>query len=308
MNICILTHGKAKFIKGKTVSTRSLYEAAVARGHNVRVINAALCYIEVDADRQPRVLYEGEDISKSFDAIIPRIMPSLTSYATAILRQFEMLGVYTTAKSIAIVRSRDKFRAIQLLAKSDIAIPRTIFSRESAEIDDLIEKIGVPMIIKLAKGTQGKGVVLAETRKAAKSVMQAFYVLDTSILLQEYVEESAGADVRAFVVGNKVVASMKRQSVTGDFRSNLHQGGEGVPIKLTDEERRLAVRAAKAMGLQICGVDFIHSSKGPLVLEVNANPGIEGIEKVTGRNVADKIIEYVENNAKQRNRKDRVGA
>lgn len=307
MNICILTHGKGRFIQGSTASTQSLYAAAVKRGHTVRVINAALCYVDVDSEK-PKVWYEGEDISQAFDAIIPRIMPSLTNYATAILRQFEMLGVYTTAKSIAIVRSRDKFRSIQLLAKSKIDIPHTIFSRESAEIDDLIEKTGVPAIIKLAKGTQGKGVVLAETRKAAKSVMQAFYVLDTSILLQEYIEESAGTDVRAFVVGNRVVASMRRQSLDDDFRSNLHQGGEGTPIKLTDQQEKIAVRAAKAMGLQICGVDFVMSSRGPLVLEVNANPGLEGIEKVTGRNVADKIIEYVENNAKQRNRKDRVGA
>lgn len=307
MNICILTHGRGRFVKGKTVSTRSLYDAATKRGHNVRVINAALCYVEVNSD-QPRVWYEGEDISHAFDAIIPRIMPSLTNYATAILRQFEMLGVYTTAKSIAIVRSRDKFRAIQLLAKSNIDIPHTIFSRESAEIDDLIEKTGTPAIIKLAKGTQGKGVVIAETRKAAKSVMQAFYVLDTSILLQEYVEESDGADIRAFVVGNKVVASMRRQSLDDDFRSNLHQGGEGTAVKLTDEQSKIAIRAAKAMGLQICGVDFILSNRGPLVLEVNANPGLEGIERVTGRNVAEKIIEYVENNAKQRNRKDKVGA
>lgn len=307
MNICILTHGKGRFVKGKTVSTRSLYEAATKRGHTVRVINAALCYVEVNSD-QPKVWYEGEDISLTFDAIIPRIMPSLTNYATAILRQFEMLGVYTTAKSIAIVRSRDKFRAIQLLAKSNIDIPHTIFSRESAEIDDLIEKTGTPAIIKLAKGTQGKGVVIAETRKAAKSVMQAFYVLDTSILLQEYVEESDGADIRAFVVGNKVVASMRRQSLDDDFRSNLHQGGEGTVVKLTDEQSKIAIRAAKAMGLQICGVDFILSNRGPLVLEVNANPGLEGIERVTGRNVAEKIIEYVENNAKQRNRKDKVGA
>jgi ribosomal protein S6--L-glutamate ligase len=307
MNICILTHGKARFIKGKTVSTRRLYAAAVARGHNVRVINAALCYIEVDSDK-PKVLYEGEDISYAFDAIIPRIMPSLTGYATAILRQFEMLGVYTTAKSIAIVRARDKFRSIQLLAKSKIDIPRTIFSRESAEVDDLISQMSVPMIIKLAKGTQGKGVVIAETRKAAKSVIQAFHVLGTSILLQEYVAESEGADIRAFVVGNQVVASMKRQSLTDDFRSNLHQGGEGTSVRLTDEEKKIALRAAHAMGLQICGVDMLSSERGPLVIEVNANPGIEGIEKVTGRNVADKIIDYVEHNAKQRNRKDHVGA
>jgi ribosomal protein S6--L-glutamate ligase len=307
MNICILTHGKGKFTKGSTVSTRRLYEAAVSHGHTVRVINAALCYVEVDSD-EPKVLYEGEDISRAFDVIIPRIMPSLTGYATAILRQFEMLGVYTTAKSIAIVRSRDKFRSIQLLAKSKIRIPRTIFSRESAEIDDLIEQIGVPVIIKLAKGTQGKGVVLAETRKAAKSVVQAFYVLETSILLQEYIEEAEGADIRAFVVGNQLAASMRRQSLTGDFRSNIHQGGTGKPIALTDEEKKIALRAAKSMGLQICGVDMLRSKRGPLVIEVNANPGIEGIEEVTGRDVAGKVIEYVELNAKQRNRKDKVGA
>jgi ribosomal protein S6--L-glutamate ligase len=307
MNICILTHGKGTFKKGTTVSTRRLYEAATAAGHNVRVINAALCYIEVGSDK-PKVLYEGEDISRSFDAIIPRIMPNLNAYATAILRQFEMLGVYTVSRSIAISRSRDKFRAIQLLAKSDIAIPRTIFSRESAEIDDLIDQLGTPLIIKLVRGTQGKGVVLAETRKAAKSVMQAFYVLDSSVLLQEYIAESEGADMRAFVVGNKVVASMERRSSADDFRSNLHQGGEGRPIKLTDEERKMAVRAAKAMGLQVCGVDMLRSDRGPLVIEVNATPGIEGIEKYTDRNVAEKIIDYVEKNAKQRNRKDRVGA
>jgi ribosomal protein S6--L-glutamate ligase len=307
MNICILTHGKARFIKGKTASTRSLYRAAVERGHNVRVINAALCYIEVDSVK-PKVLYEGEDISNSFDAIIPRIMPSLTNYATGILRQFEMLGVYTTAKSIAIVRARDKFRSIQLLAKSNIDIPRTIFSRETAEIDDLISQIGVPAIIKLASGTQGNGVVLAETRKAAKSVIQAFHVLDASILLQEYIEETSGSDIRAFVVGNQVVASMQRQSLNDDFRSNLHQGGDATPIKLTDDQKKIALRAAKAMGLQICGVDMLLSSRGPLVVEVNANPGLEGIERVTGRDIAFKIIEYVERNANQRNRKDHVGA
>lgn len=307
MNICILTHGKGKFVQGTTASTRSLYRAAKARGHNVRVINAALCYIEVNSET-PKVLYEGEDISREFDAIIPRIMPSLTNYSNAILRQFEMLGVYTTIKSIAIARSRDKFRSIQLLAKQGIDIPRTIFSRETDKIEDLIEQIGVPVIIKLAKGTQGKGVVLAETRKAAKSVIQAFYVLDTSILLQEYVEESGGSDIRAFVVGSKVVASMERRSVTDDFRSNIHQGGEGVQVQLTDEERKIAIRASKAMGLQVCGVDMLRSSRGPLVIEVNANPGLEGIERVTNKDVAMKIIEHVENNAKQRNRKDRVGA
>lgn len=307
MNICILTHGKGKFTYGTTASTKSLYRAAVERGHKVRVINAALCYIDVDSE-SPKVLYEGEDISYEFDAIIPRIMPSLTNYANAILRQFEMLGVYTTTKSIAVARSRDKFRSIQLLAKSGIPIPRTLFSRETDTVDSLISQMGVPMIIKLARGTQGKGVVLAETKKAARSVIQAFYVLDTSILLQEYIEESDGADIRAFVVGGRVVASMQRKSINGDFRSNLHQGGEGTSFKMSPEQRKIALKAAKAMGLQVCGVDILLAERGPLVIEVNPTPGIGGIEGVTGRDVAGRIIEYVENNAKSRNRKDRVGA
>jgi ribosomal protein S6--L-glutamate ligase len=235
-------------------------------------------------------------------------MPNLTNYASAIVRQFEMMGVYTTAKSIAIVRSRDKFRSIQLFAKQQIGIPKTIFSRETAEVDDLIDQIGVPMIIKIARGTQGKGVVLAETKKAAKSVIQAFYVSEVSILLQEYIEEAEGNDIRAFVVGNKVIASMRRQSLDDDFRSNIHQGGTGSAIKLTDEENKLAIRAARAMGLQICGVDLIRSNRGPLVLEVNSSASLEGIEKVTERDIAGRIIEYIELNANQRQRKDKVGA
>ncbi len=252
-------------------------------------------------------MYEGESLDK-FDAIIPRIMPNLTGYASAIVRQFEMMGVYTAARSIAIVRSRDKFRSIQILTKERIAIPKTIFSRDTDEVDDLIEQIGVPMIIKTARGSQGKGVVLAETKKAAKSVIQAVYVSDVSILLQEYIEESEGNDIRAFVVGNEIVASMHRQNLDDEFRANIHQGGEGKPIKLTDEENRLALKAAKTMGLQICGVDMIRSNRGPLVLEVNSSPGLEGIEHVTKCDVAGKIIKYVELNAQQRSRKDRVGA
>lgn len=306
MNICILTHGKGTFIKGSTYSTRKLYDAAVERGHTVRVVNAALCYIQVDSGK-PVVMYEGERLD-NFDVIIPRVMPNLTSYASAVVRQFEMMGVYTTSKSIAIVRSRDKFRSLQLLARHGVGIPKTIFSRETAEVDDLIEEIGVPMIIKIAKGTQGRGVVLAETKKAAKSVIQAFYVTDVSILMQECIQEAMGTDIRVFVVGKKVVASMERRSLDDDFRSNIHQGGTGTAIKLTEEEKRVALKAAAAMGLPICGVDLIRSSKGPLVLEVNSSPGLEGIEKVTGRDVAGKIIEYIELNAKRNNKKDRVGA
>ncbi|HVS58681.1 MAG TPA: 30S ribosomal protein S6--L-glutamate ligase [Candidatus Saccharimonadales bacterium] len=287
-------------------SVRRLKEAAEARGHQVVVIKYPECYVEIEQDK-PEVYYRGRPLD-SLDAIIPRIMPGITSYGAAIVRQFEMMGVYTPTKSIAITRSRDKLRSLQLLSKAGVGIPRTLFSRETDAVDDLIDHIGVPMIIKLASGTQGNGVVLAETRKAAKSVIQAFYVNDTSFLMQEYIAESGGADIRAFVAGNKVVASMKRQSLDDDFRANIHQGGSGTAIKLTDEEKRVVLRAAKAMGLAICGVDLIRSDRGPLVLEVNSSPGLEGIEAVTGRDIATPIIEYVERNAKQRNRKDKVGA
>jgi ribosomal protein S6--L-glutamate ligase len=219
-----------------------------------------------------------------------------------------MMGAYTTTKSIALVRARDKLRSLQILAKAGVGIPKTVFSRETPEIDDILEQVGgTPVVIKVARGTHGKGVVLAETRKAAKAVMQAFYVEGVNFLVQEYISESAGTDIRAFVVGNQVVASMKRQSLDDDFRSNLHQGAEGSSIKLTEPEKKTALRAAKAMGLQVCGVDIVRSDRGPLVLEVNASPG-SGIERVTGRNVAGKVIDYVEKNAKQRNRKDRIGA
>jgi len=219
-----------------------------------------------------------------------------------------MMGVYTTTKSIALSRARDKLRSLQILAKSGVGIPKTVFSRETDEVDDILDMLGgAPVIIKVAKGTHGKGVVLAETKKAAKAVMQAFYVEGVNFLIQEFIAESAGSDIRAFVVGNQVVASMKRQSLDDDFRSNLHMGGEGKAIKLTETEKKMALKAAKAMGLQICGVDMIRSEQGPMVLEVNASPGFR-IEQVTNRDIATKIIEYVEKNAKQRNRKDRIGA
>lgn len=299
MKIGILTR-----VPGFAVSR--LKEEAQARGHDVHVVRFPECYVEIEQDK-PEVRYRGETLN-DFDAVIPRIMPGMTTYGTAIVRQFEMMGVYTTARSIAITRSRDKLRSMQLLSKAGVGIPKTIFSRETAQVDDLLDHLGTPVIIKLATGTQGNGVVLAETRKVAKSVVQAFYVNDTSFLIQEYIEEAAGSDIRAFVVGNKVIASMKRQSLDGDFRSNIHQGGTGTPIKLTDEEMKTAIKAAREMGLTVCGVDLMRSSRGPLVLEVNSTPGLEGIEGVTGRNVALKIIEYIEMNAKRRNRKDKVGA
>ena len=234
----------------------------------------------------------------------------MTRYGCAIVRQFEMQGAWTASSSIAITRARDKLRSQQILTKAGVDTPKTLVSRNTTDIDDLLEQIGLPVIIKLATGTHGNGVVLAETKKAAKSALQAFYLYNedgTNILLQEYVKESAGTDIRAFVVGSRVVASMKRQSLDDDFRSNLHKGGEGTSIKLTPEERRVAVKAAKAMGLHVAGVDLMRSSRGPLVLEVNASPGF-GIERVTGRNVAEKIIDYVEHNASRKNSKDRVGA
>lgn len=303
MKIAILSNGPGNY------STKRLKEEALKRGHEVTIVKYRDCYASIEKNN-PTVSYRGQDLGK-FDAIIPRIASSMTRYGTAIVRQLEMQGVYTVSSSIAISRSRDKLRSMQLLAKAGVGIPKTVVSRNSADIDDLIDKLGgTPVIIKLARGTHGNGVVLAETKKAAKSVLQAFYLTNedgTNILLQEFIKESAGTDIRAFVVGSRVVASMKRQSLDDDFRSNLHKGGEGTAVKLTEEERKMAVKAAKAMGLNIAGVDMMRSDRGPLILEVNASPGF-GIEKVTGRDVASHIIEYVELNAKRRNKKDKVGA
>lgn len=303
MRIAILSNGPGNY------STKRLKEVAKARGHDVKVIKYKECYASIEQSN-PTVSYRGEDLTK-YDAIIPRIANYMTRYGSAIVRQLEMQGVYSISSSIAISRSRDKLRSMQLLAKAGVGIPKTVVSRNATDIDDLIEKIGgAPVIIKLARSTHGKGVVLAESKKAAKSVLQAFYLTNedgTNILLQEFVKESAGTDIRAFVVGGRVVASMKRQSLDDDFRSNLHKGGEGTVIKLTEEERKMAVKAAKAMGLNVAGVDMMRSARGPLVLEVNASPGF-GIEKVTKRDVATPIIEYIELNAKRRNKKDKVGA
>ncbi len=303
MNIAILSNGPGNY------STKRLKEEAIKRGHNVTIVKYRDCYASIEQNN-PTVSYKGKDLAE-FDAIIPRIAANMTRYGTAILRQLEMQGVYSVTSSIAISRARDKLRSMQLMAKTGIGIPKTVVSRNTTDIDDLLERVGgTPVIIKLARGTHGNGVVLAETKKAAKSVLQAFYLTNddgTNILLQEFVKESAGTDIRAFVVGSRVVASMKRQSLDDDFRSNLHKGGEGTVVKLTEEERKMAIKAAKAMGLNIAGVDMMRSDRGPLILEVNASPGF-GIEKVTGRDVASAVIEYVELNAKRRSKKDKVGA
>ena len=303
MKIAILSNGPGNY------STKRLKQVARERGHEVKIVKYKECYASIEKNN-PSITYRGLDLTQ-FDAVIPRIATYMTRYGTAMVRQLEMQGVYTPSSSIAISRSRDKLRSMQLLAKAGVDIPKTVFSRNSVDIDGLIDKIGgTPVIIKLARGTHGNGVVLAESKKAAKSVLQAFYLQNedgTNILVQEYIEESAGTDIRALVVGGRVVASMKRQSLDDDFRSNLHKGGEGTAIKLTDEERKTAIRAAKAMGLNIAGVDMMRSDRGPLVLEVNASPGF-GIEKVTGRDVATPIIEYIEQNAKRGHKKDKVGA
>jgi ribosomal protein S6--L-glutamate ligase len=300
MNIVILSKGAANY------STRRLKEVAISRGHDVRIVNYAKCYIALEQNN-PVVRYKGKDIH-NVDVVIPRIAASLTKYGSAIVRQFEMQNVFTTTSSIAINRSRDKLRSTQLLAKAGVGIPKTVFARETADFDDVLEQVGgAPVIIKVARGTHGNGVVLAETRKAALAVMQAFFVEGVNFVVQEFIAESAGVDIRAFVVNGKVVASMQRQSLDDDFRSNIHQGGQGTPVKLTDEERKTAQKAAKAMGLPICGVDMMRSARGPLVLEVNSSPGF-AIEKVTGHNVAEKIIDYVEQNANRGRRKDKVGA
>lgn len=302
MKIAILSNGNANY------STKRLVEEAEKRGHTAKVIKYKNCYLSLDHKR-PEVFYKGKKLA-DFDAIIPRISNRMTRYGCAILRQFEMQGAWTVSSSIAITRARDKLRSAQILTKAGVSTPKTLVSRNTADLDDLLEQIGLPVIIKLASGTHGNGVVLADTKKAAKSALQAFYLYNedgTNILLQEYIKESAGTDIRAFVVGTKVVASMKRQCLDDDFRSNLHKGGEGTAVKLTEQEKKMALRAAKAMGLKIAGVDLLRSQNGPLVLEVNASPGF-GIETVTRRNVAAKIIEHVEHNATRRNTKDKIGA
>lgn len=300
MKIVILSKGP------KNYSTQRIKEEAKSRGHEVRIVNYAKCYVTLEQG-QPHIHYKGKTIN-NVDVVIPRIASNLTKYGSAMVRQFEMQNIPTITSSIAIVRSRDKLRSMQLLAKAGVGIPKTVFVRETADFDDVLEQVGgAPVIIKVARGTHGNGVVLAETRKAALAVMQAFYVEGVNFLVQEFVKESAGVDIRAFVVNGKVVASMLRQSLDDDFRSNIHLGGEGTPIKLSPEERKTAQKAAKAMGLPVCGVDMMRSQRGPLVLEVNSSPGFN-IEKVTGRNVASTIVDYAEQVAKTGRRKDKVGA
>lgn len=278
-------------------STSRLKAAAEERGHEVRVIDYLRCVMDITSHR-PNIRYAGSPL-EGFDAIIPRIGATHTFYGTAVVRQFEMMNVFPTNESQGISRSRDKLRSLQLLSRNGIGLPVTGFAHSTKDIDGLIELVGgAPLIVKLIEGTQGVGVVLAETKKAAESVIAAFRQLDANILVQEFIKEAGGADLRAFVVGGRVVASMRRQGAPGEFRSNLHQGGSAEKIKLTPEERSTAVRAAKTMGLNVCGVDMLRSNHGPVVMEVNSSPGLEGIEETTGVDVGGKVIEFIEKNAR----------
>ena len=278
-------------------SHKRLVEAAEARGHELDIINTLRCYMNITSHR-PMVIYNGEKLA-GYDAVIPRIGASITYYGLAVLRQFEMMGVFPLNESVAIGRSRDKLRSMQLLARDGIGLPVTAFAHDPKVTEEVIKIAGgAPVVIKLLEGTQGIGVVLADTKISAKSVVEAFRGANVNILVQEFIKEAGGTDIRAFVVGGKVVAAMQRHGATDDFRSNLHRGGEAVRIKITAEERSTAVRAAKAMGLNVCGVDMLRSNHGAVVMEVNSSPGLEGVEKATGVDVADLMIQYLEKNAK----------
>lgn len=277
-------------------SHRRLKEAAEERGHSLDIINTLRCYMNI-ASRRPEIYYNGEKL-EGYSAVIPRIGASITFYGLAVLRQFEMMGVYPLNESVAIGRSRDKLRSMQLLARDGIGLPVTAFAHDAKQAEEVVALAGgAPCVIKLLEGTQGIGVVLADTERSAKSVIEAFRGANVNILAQEFIKEAGGSDIRAIVVGGKVIAAMKRTGAKGDFRSNLHRGGSAQLIKVSPEERATAIRAAKAMGLAVCGVDMLRSNHGPVVMEVNSSPGLEGVEKATGLDIAGKIIEHIERNA-----------
>jgi ribosomal protein S6--L-glutamate ligase len=291
MNIAILSRGP------KLYSTSRLKEAALQRGHTAHVIDYLRCSMDITSHR-PKMFYKGEPLT-DFDAVIPRIGASNTFYGTAVVRQFEMMGVYPVNESQGISRSRDKLRSLQLLSRAGVGLPVTAFAHSPRDVSAIIETVGgAPLVVKLLEGTQGIGVVLCETQSAAESVIEAFRGLNAYILAQEFIAEAGGMDIRCFVVGGKVVGAMKRQGAKGEFRSNLHRGGNAEKIKITPEERATAVRAAKIMGLNVSGVDLLRSNHGPVVMEVNSSPGLEGIEGATGIDIAGKVIEHIERQAK----------
>jgi len=292
LNIAILSRNPNLY------STKRLVQAAEERDHKVQVLNTLKCYMDIAA-HDPSVHYKGKEL-EPFDAVIPRIGASVTFYGAAVLRQFEMMGAYPLNESVAITRSRDKLRSLQILARAGIGLPLTGFANSPDSTQDLIKIVnGAPLVVKLLESTQGKGVVLAETPKAAESLIEAFRGLNANFLVQEFIKEAGGADFRCLIIGDKVVAAMKRQGKEGEFRSNLHRGGTASLIRLTPEERSTAVRAAKKMGLNVSGVDLLRSNHGPVVLEVNSSPGLEGIEAATQKNIAGLIIEFIEKNAKK---------
>jgi ribosomal protein S6--L-glutamate ligase len=281
----------------KLYSHRRLIEAAAQRGHEIVPVDYLRCYMNITSKR-PELRYHGEKLT-GFDAVIPRIAASHTFYGLAVLRQFEMMGVYPLNESVAIGRSRDKLRSLQLLARDGIGLPVTAFANDPQRTDEIIDIAGgAPVVIKLLEGTQGIGVVLSETKKSAKSVVEAFHGAEIAILVQQYIKESEGRDIRVFVIGGKAVAAMMRQGAAGDFRSNLHRGGKAEKIQITPVERKTATRAAKIMGLNVAGVDMLRANQGPVVMEVNSSPGLEGIEAATGVDVAGAIVDFLEQNAK----------
>jgi len=300
MRIAILTKNP------KLYSHQRLKEAGEKRGHEIHMIDSGHCYMNISSSK-PDVHYRNGKLLDSFDAIIPRIGASNTFYGTAILRQFEMMGIYTLNDSMSIVRARDKLRSLQILSRKRIPMPNTAFARSAEDTDSVIELVGgPPIIIKLLEGTQGRGIMLAETYQAAHSVITAFKQLKTNILVQEFIKEAGGSDIRCFVIGDKVVASMERQAKEGEFRSNLHRGGTASSIQITAKERIMAVKAAKAMGLDVAGVDIIRSERGPLVLEINSSPGLEGIETATEKDIAGMMIRYIEKNAKKSSKPEKT--
>jgi ribosomal protein S6--L-glutamate ligase len=291
MKLAILSRNSSLY------STSRLREAAEERGHEVKIVDYLRCVMDITSHR-PAIMYAGSKLT-DIDAIIPRIGATHTFYGTAVVRQFEMMGVYPTNESQAITRSRDKLRSMQLLAGEGVGLPVTSFAHSTKDIDGVIDLVGgAPLVVKLLEGTQGLGVVLAETKKAAESVIGAFRQLNANILVQEFIKEAGGSDIRAFVVGGRVVAAMERKAAAGEFRSNVHRGGTATKVKLTPEERAAAKRAARILGLNVAGVDLMRSNHGPVVIEVNSSPGLEGIEGASGVDVAGKVIEFIEKNAK----------
>lgn len=301
MKIAILSAGR------KNYSTRRLVEAANAKGHTPVVVDYTKAYMAIES-RNPSVHWEGRSVDE-VEAVVPRIAARYTNYGAAVLRQFEMMRAYTATSSLALVRSRDKLRSMQLLARAGVGIPKTVFASQTSDAAELLELVGgAPVVVKLLESTQGKGVVLAETKKAAKSVIEAFNSINANFILQEFIEEADGADIRVIVVGDKIVGAMMRKGQEGEFRSNLHRGGESTPVELSKKEQNVALKAASTLGLSIAGVDLIRSRRGPLVLEVNSSPGLEGIEAQTGEDIATKMIDFVTERAKGKRRRDKIGA